>query len=40
MLDIWTACMKNGVMYLNTAMEEWEDSTNLNSFVRIKKNFI
>ena len=31
-LDIWTTCMKNGIMYLNTAMEEWEDSTNLNSF--------
>lgn len=31
-LDIWGLCMKKGVMYLNTAMEEWEDSENPDSF--------
>lgn len=31
-VDIWSQCMNNGVMYLNTAMEEWEDSENPISF--------
>jgi len=31
-LDIWSMCNKNGVMYMNTAMEEWDDSVNPNSF--------
>ena len=35
-LAIWSLCVKKGVMYLNTAMEEWEDSENPTSF---PKNF-
>ena len=31
-LELWPLCMKNGVMYMNTAMEEWEDSENVKSF--------
>ena len=31
-LAIWSCCMKKGVMYLNTAMEEWDDSENPISF--------
>ena len=31
-ITIWSSCMKNGVMYMNLAMEEWEDSENPNSF--------
>jgi len=36
-LDIWELCMKNEVMYMNTAMEEWEDSENPNSFPKTKQ---
>jgi len=31
-MDIWTSCVKNGVMYLNTCLEEWEDSLNPTSY--------
>lgn len=31
-LSIWPYCMSNDVMYMNTAMEEWEDSKNPTSF--------
>jgi homospermidine synthase len=31
-LKMWGLCMENGVMYMNTAMEEWEDSSNPVSF--------
>jgi len=31
-VTIWSLCMKKGVMYMNLAMEEWEDSENPNSF--------
>lgn len=31
-MDVWTSCLENGVMYLNTALEEWEDSLNPTSF--------
>ena len=31
-LELWSLCIKNGVMYMNTAMEEWESSENPKSF--------
>jgi homospermidine synthase len=31
-LEIWSMCRKNEIMYLNTAMEEWEDAGDPTSF--------
>jgi homospermidine synthase len=32
LMEVWAMCVEKCVMYLNTAMEEWEDSLNPNSF--------
>jgi homospermidine synthase len=29
-IDIWSCCMKRGVMYLNSSLESWEDTGDLN----------
>ena len=31
-VETWTLCAEKGVMYLNTAMEEWEDCEDAISF--------
>jgi len=35
--QVWDLCMRNNIMYFNTAMEEWPDSDNLITFPKNKQ---
>jgi homospermidine synthase len=37
---IWELCMKNGIMYMNTSMESWEDAEEVNSLPKSLKEML